>query len=335
MAGRTRYLKASFFKNEELATLSPYHRLCFQGLWCYADRQGRLEDRPKRLKAEVFPYDDVDIDELLGDLMQKGFIVRYQVDGVDRFIEIPRFVKHQCPHPREAKSVIPAFDETVHVRIAFSGKGQSKAVPRTHLGDPCTLTGSSGSSGSSGSALTGSSGSEDVHTASAVCVDVEPSTPSANGQAERIGERPEDLQAVWNEETLSPIPRCRELTAQRRKKAKARLKERPLTAWRDVFRRIQASAFCRGETDRGGWKASFDWILDSADNAVKVLEGKYDDRAGPLAKAEWCDECQHAPRCRSQELHNVRLDVEAICEHEPKCDSFGKHHKLTAEEPPA
>jgi len=29
-----------------------------------------------------------------------------------------------------------------------------------------------------------------------------------------------------------------------------------------------------------GWAASFDWIISSYDNSVKVLEGKYDDRNG-------------------------------------------------------
>ena len=28
------------------------------GLWTQADREGRLEDRPMRLKASLFPYDE-------------------------------------------------------------------------------------------------------------------------------------------------------------------------------------------------------------------------------------------------------------------------------------
>jgi hypothetical protein len=33
-------------------------RLLFTGLWCLADREGRLEDRPAEIKAEIFSYDD-------------------------------------------------------------------------------------------------------------------------------------------------------------------------------------------------------------------------------------------------------------------------------------
>ena len=46
MPMRTRLLKPGFFMNEELARLPVRARLLFAGLWCLADREGRLEDRP-------------------------------------------------------------------------------------------------------------------------------------------------------------------------------------------------------------------------------------------------------------------------------------------------
>jgi hypothetical protein len=65
---RSRNLKPGFFKNELLADLSPLTRLFFQGIWCEADRRGILEDRPKRLKADILPYDDADPEQMLADL---------------------------------------------------------------------------------------------------------------------------------------------------------------------------------------------------------------------------------------------------------------------------
>ncbi len=50
---RARGIKPAFFKNEELAELGTVAQLLFIGLWCLADREGRLEDRPKRIGAEV------------------------------------------------------------------------------------------------------------------------------------------------------------------------------------------------------------------------------------------------------------------------------------------
>ena len=50
---RIRTRKPAFFKDEDLADLPPLTRLFFQGLWPMADRDGRLENRPRLIKAEV------------------------------------------------------------------------------------------------------------------------------------------------------------------------------------------------------------------------------------------------------------------------------------------
>lgn len=107
---RLRTLKPSFFKNEELAELPPLTRLLFEGLWCLADREGRLEDRPARIKVEVLPYDRGNVDQMLQDLHDHGFILRYCVGGV-RYIFVSQFSRHQSPHSKEAPSTIPAPDE--------------------------------------------------------------------------------------------------------------------------------------------------------------------------------------------------------------------------------
>ena len=107
---RLRTLKPSFFMNEDLAKLPMAGRLLFQGLWCLADRRGRLEDRPARIKAQVLPYDECDVDALLTALDLYGFIFRYQVAD-ERYLQIVKFEKHQTPHVKEAESTIPAPDE--------------------------------------------------------------------------------------------------------------------------------------------------------------------------------------------------------------------------------
>lgn len=104
---RARNLKPSFFTNDLLAEIDPLGRLLFQGLWCVADREGRLEDRPKKIKAELLPYDDCDADAFLAELHEKGFILRYEAAG-KRYIQVLAFTKHQNPHVKEAASTIPA-----------------------------------------------------------------------------------------------------------------------------------------------------------------------------------------------------------------------------------
>lgn len=108
--GRTRSIRPGFFLNEKLAEVNPLGRLLFAGLWTIADRRGRLEDRPRRIKAELLPYDDCDIDDLLNQLSTGGFIHRYIVAG-ERYIEIVNFEKHQHIPGSEAESIIPSSSD--------------------------------------------------------------------------------------------------------------------------------------------------------------------------------------------------------------------------------
>ena len=104
---RARQLKPGFFKNEALCHLHPLARILFEGLWCVADRCGRLEDRPDRIRVEILPYDRCNIAKLLDILVTAGFITRYVVDGV-AYIQVTAFLRHQNPHQREPESTIPA-----------------------------------------------------------------------------------------------------------------------------------------------------------------------------------------------------------------------------------
>ena len=104
---RARNIKPGFFTNDTLAEINPLGRLLFIALWTMADREGRLEDRPKKIKAEALPYDNANIERLLADLQKHGFILRYTVDG-SAYIQVLNFCKHQNPHQREPASTIPA-----------------------------------------------------------------------------------------------------------------------------------------------------------------------------------------------------------------------------------
>ena len=109
---RARNIKPGFFDNEILGELPALTRLLFIGLWCLADREGRLQDRPKRIKKELLGYDDVtadDVDAMLQQLHDNEFIQRYEIAG-EKYIQVINFLKHQNPHCKEQASVIPAPD---------------------------------------------------------------------------------------------------------------------------------------------------------------------------------------------------------------------------------
>jgi len=104
---RARNIKPKFFTNEELVELPFATRLLFIGLWTVADRAGRMEDRPKRIKMDIFPADDIDVDAALNALQASGFLLRYEAEG-KRYIQVLAFDKHQNPHKDEKASAIPA-----------------------------------------------------------------------------------------------------------------------------------------------------------------------------------------------------------------------------------
>jgi hypothetical protein len=123
---RARNLKPGFFKNDLLAECSFPARLLFAGLWCLADREGRLEDRPKRIKGELFAFDNVDIDQLLAELESRGFIIRYVANGL-QCIAIPKFSVNQRPHQNEvASSLPPPNPEALRTKVASASHQGSK-----------------------------------------------------------------------------------------------------------------------------------------------------------------------------------------------------------------
>ena len=111
---RIRQIKPEFFLDDELAQCPRDARLLFVGLWHLADRSGRLENRPAKIKAQVFPYDsDVSpqkVTSWLHKLAEYFFIILYSSNN-HNYIQIRTFIKHQHCHVREPESTIPAPPE--------------------------------------------------------------------------------------------------------------------------------------------------------------------------------------------------------------------------------
>lgn len=133
---RTRLLKPEFFLDAELCDLPIAARLLFAGLWVHADREGRLEDKPRELKVKVFPYEDsIDVDELLWRLHEAEFIVRYEAGG-KRVVWIVKFLDHQSPHVNEKPSIFGAFQPGLERGRAQSGvTHESLTSPRIQVSE--------------------------------------------------------------------------------------------------------------------------------------------------------------------------------------------------------
>lgn len=102
---RARNIKPGFFDNEVIGSLSMTARILFIGLWCLADKNGIVEYRPQRIKIKLFPYDSLNLIKFLEEVSQAGLIIIWaDKDLGGQFIEIPTFLRHQKPHPKEKAS---------------------------------------------------------------------------------------------------------------------------------------------------------------------------------------------------------------------------------------
>lgn len=149
---RSRTLKPSIFKNYKLALLGDSAYKLFSGLWCMADREGRLKDEPEKIQAELFPFrfQDIDTNQFLDKLADDDFIMRYESAGI-RYIQVTNFLEHQNPHPREVPSIISPSTAKPRYDQGNAKDMSSRALPSLSSGPSGSSFTSRGVGGKGGS----------------------------------------------------------------------------------------------------------------------------------------------------------------------------------------
>ena len=290
---RARDIKPGFFKNDQLADCSMAARLLFPGLWMMADREGRLENRPKKIKGEIFPFDNVDVAPLLGELESSGLIRFYEVNG-QNLIWIPQFKRHQSPHKNEKCSELPAHPDDF-VAYESSPKHDNYGVaPEKDRSAPVI----SGQIPLTPSSLTPSSLSprEDTTPDGVVVGESTPTGQQCEEQAvdeHGVPSCPHKRIVALYHEFLPELPgvkvwegaRQQNLQARWRERWKAgkyRTQEEGIAYWGKLFRHVSEKCdwlMGRVQGRRGDkpFRASLDWIVN-ASNFAKLIEGRYDNR---------------------------------------------------------
>ena len=97
---------------------------------------------------------------------------------------------------------------------------------------------------------------------------------TSSPKTSKVGISPHEFIELYGS-CASSFPQPWKLTNGRMKKIAQRLKTHPgREFWREVFTRANQIPFLLGKNDRE-WKADLDWFVANDENAVKVLEGKY------------------------------------------------------------
>lgn len=91
---RIRSIKPDFWTDEKVVELDFGDRLLFIGLWNFADDQGYLDYRPKRIKMQVFPGDNFDVVGGLKRLHESSLVTLY-ASSQGLIVYINGWDKHQ------------------------------------------------------------------------------------------------------------------------------------------------------------------------------------------------------------------------------------------------
>ena len=103
---KKRNFNPELFSDDKLGECGVYALPLYLGLLCQSDSDGKLEDRPAKIKVKIFPYFDLDINLELNKLASCGFIDRYEVDGI-KVIKIINFENLGITYNNEKASGLP------------------------------------------------------------------------------------------------------------------------------------------------------------------------------------------------------------------------------------
>lgn len=276
---RIRTIKPETFDDPDLNLLPPMARWLFVGLWTQADKAGRLEDDPRRLKVRLLPYDDADCDALLTTLASK-FIIRYVVDGKG-YIQIINFPEHQHPHPKEAESVIPECPRPTVEKQP----------------EPCNSTASTGKAGTSRAESGSGNGSGNGSGCGKDDGGLRPAPAPVKPLTKPLAYKPR-IDVAWP--GRPPVPSSLHAEFVSKLGGAEDDARQKLFAWYP----IAAAPYDNqpiGDDDFTFWRARFrEWVgtTRTAEPSRSVAS------AAPSYGAPWCE---HDPRCASPDVHRLLL----------------------------
>jgi hypothetical protein len=222
-------------------------RLLFLGALNYSDDYGIIRFDPRLLRSQVFPYDDLKLEQIKGlmdELVGMGFFSPY-IYNQESFARIRSFEKHQ--------------------RITRPSKWRfPEQLPDTY--DP---------SPSPHGAITEPS------------VNNPSSKSKSKSKSKRIKEEElcvnecsVKLVQIWNNNCGS-LPKVITISTKRKSHAEARWKSKPSeTFWLDLAKFLAGSSWHNGQNDTG-WKASFDFFTNT-ETFIKFEEGRLAGQSRPI-----------------------------------------------------
>ena len=116
---RRRLIDPRVWQSGHFKRLNMRQRLLWLGIITLADDEGKLRGEPAVIKADIFPFDSVNLKTVESDLSvlgNEGVLHSYQVEG-DLYIWIPKWERYQKPsHPTPSKIPDPPAKRSGELR---------------------------------------------------------------------------------------------------------------------------------------------------------------------------------------------------------------------------
>ena len=258
-----RIIREGLIDSDKMASLGWAEQVLFVRLMLIADDFGRFDGRPEIVLSRAYPMDlgRVVLSEVkswLDSLLRAGLVLRYVVENKP-YLLIPNFNQRL----RIKKSKYPCPLQTIEELMSD--------ICQTHDGHMTDIC------------QTYDCPEVEVEEE----VEVEYNTLSSKLPVKKEPKKKkesllsnQDLTGVIDYFNLKcdKLPKVIKLTETRKAKLKKRIEEFGIDGINKLFNKVSESNFLNGES---GWKASFDWILDSETKVIKILEGQYDNKHKP------------------------------------------------------
>ncbi len=252
---RIRSVHPDLCESDTMAGLTPALERTFVRLWTHCDDEGRCEDRPRIIKAGIYPvHDDMTwqcIDAELTELHNANLLVRYEVDGKS-YIAIRSWGEYQHPQrPRPSKyPAPPSAAETLPLPIADDSQDGTRHVRDASSTDQGLELGVGEGEGEGGG---------ETHTSSSpasLALVPAPVSPAATARA--------DVHVVFDAWREATGKRKAQLDSKRRRRIELALREYPLDDVVDAVKGWRHSPFHAGRNDRAKAYNELDLLLRDA-----------------------------------------------------------------------
>lgn len=126
---RQRIINPEFWLDYEIASIeNPNACLFYIGTWNFCDDYGVIENNAPKLKAQIFPYRDVNVAELIDIFIKVGKFIPFNADD-KKWLLLKNFKKYQYiqkpskfRNPEPPKDILPDYYHTTIIPLPSEEK---------------------------------------------------------------------------------------------------------------------------------------------------------------------------------------------------------------------